>query len=122
MQRTWMTIGAVVVLVALAGCGGVLGGDGGDGGGSTPDWCQEGELDMSQMNQGGQVDSVSVEGVVDRNGQDMCHIHYEFGGNGQMSMIATADLYFTENQNTYEYIMYDSNGNVVSEVSQSGDA
>lgn len=114
MRRNWLLIG-VVVLVVLAGCSSITG----DDGGSSADWCGESTAQGFQMVQSGEQVTVDVEGVVEREGQSMCHVQYEYAS-GQRSQYGSADFFFTEGGESFEVIYYDENGNQISSFSGGG--
>ncbi|WP_144060756.1 PPC domain-containing protein [Salinarchaeum sp. Harcht-Bsk1] len=119
MQRKLLTLGAVIVLVTMAGCsGGILGGGGGSG---TPDWCHQNAFQELSAS-GGEMNenvSASVQGMTDREGNDVCQVRYEAPSDSN-SMYQRVDLFYNEDQSYVVMVYYDSHGNQVGEVDLSG--
>jgi|GEM_PF-2170604 len=118
MRRKWVIIAAVGVLVVLAGCSGILGDDGGNG--SSPDWCATGQISAEQFQgtSGGEV-TVNVEGLVERDGQELCKITYDYS-DSQLSQYSQLELYFNEDFSTYEGVYYGPEGNEAATFDFSG--
>lgn len=117
-QRHILILGGVVLLVLAAGCMGIGGDDGDDGGdGASADWCEPSQMSMTQT-QGidSESASVSVNGIVERDGRQVCHIAYEFA---DQPGYASADFYFSEDDSYFQAIYYDADGNVVQSVDMS---
>lgn len=119
VQRKLLTLGAVIVLVTMAGCsGGVLDGDGGSG---TPGWCDPSNLQgesglQTDGQESGGEQSVDSSGMVERNGQSVCRLSSEAPGS---AMYARADVYFTQNLSYYVVEFYDDSGNVIDSLNYS---
>jgi len=120
-RRHVLILGGLVLLVLAAGCMGIGGDDGDDGGeGASAGWCEPSQMSMTQAqgleSEGG---SVNVEGIVERDGRQVCHIAYDFA---DQPGYASADFYFSEDDSYLQAIYYDADGNVVQsmDLSQSG--
>lgn len=135
-DRTLLVL-AVVVVVALAGCAGGIGGDGADAGGSTAadgdpggsggsdgadastDWCPEGTTQNFANPETGEQTSMEVRGMVERDGRQVCQAVWETNANEEAGDVQKIEMYYTEDREYYEMVMYDGDGNVVEEFDMS---
>lgn len=135
-KRTIASTIAVVLVVVLAGCGGggggggdgatsnggdgaaANGGSGGNGGSGSSAVCpQQGSMSWTNPQTGEQV-TMNVQGTTMRDGQEVCHATWQTNQDGG-GTVAQVEMFFTEDGSYQEFVMYDSDGNVIYEGSSS---
>jgi len=116
MHRSWLLVGAVVLLAVAAGCVGV--GDGGGGGSGTADWCSSGAYEAVATQQAGGSVTVESQGTVERDGRQLCHVSYEI--EDESSQYARLDAFFDERQEYVEFVYYDAEGNEIGRMDYTG--
>lgn len=115
---------AVALLLALAGCAGGTGSgdgapaDGGGGGDGGAGWCPVGQSTAMANPETGEQVSLEFEGVVTYEGREVCKAVWEAEGGARGA--ASMEMYFSENDDYQMLLVYDDEGNVVSELQLSG--
>jgi len=128
----------LVVCVLVSGCAGVGPGledaaeeaeeqaneDGGDSSddqqaASSDDWCPEGQSTQYANPDTGQQVSLEFEGIVERDGREVCH--YVWETDDPDGEIARMEMYVNEDETYRETIYYDAEGEVVFEQVQTPD-
>ena len=117
VQQKVLTLGAVIVLVTIAGCsGGILGG----GGSGTPDWCNQNAF--AELSAGAEMDenvSVNVQGMTQREGNQVCQVSYHATETAN-TMYQQVDLYYNQNGSYAVMVFIDSHGEEITELDVSG--
>lgn len=84
---------------------------------SGSDWCPAGQETMFANPESGEQVSLVVEGMVTHEGREVCKAVWE--GSSDTSNVVKIEMYFSEDDSYQNVIMYDANGNVVSEIESS---
>lgn len=113
VRRKLIVVGAVLLLTVAAGCLGG-GGGGGDSGSGTPDWCGQESVGQFTGVQDSEV-TVSVEGMTERDGQQVCEVSYEFT-DAESQQFAGMDVFYTEDRSYMVAVYHDGDGNVIQEI------
>lgn len=128
---------ALTLVVVLAGCAGGIGGDGAENGGTlaadgdpdasggsdgadaSTDWCPEGTTQRFANPETGEETSMEVRGMVERDDQRVCQAVWETNTNEDEGDVQRIEMYYTQDREYYEMVMYDGDGNVVEEFDMS---
>jgi len=110
---TYDAEGNVVNEMRASGSGGSAVSGGGDG-----EWCADRSVQVNNPQTGEQA-SMEVEGIVERDGREVCH--YVWETDDPDGEVARMEMYVNEDETYRETIYYDAEGEVVFEQVQTPD-